>query len=372
VGSATGFVFVGPTTAEITIIDDEPTISVWASDAYARETDASTPREIADDGQFIFSRGEAYTLGNVTVEYEIVTSLSDGNPTETADYTQTLSGSVTIGPGQSTAKLTITPVDDSIVEWDEILEVRITNVYDNISGQYVSAYDDTPARITILDNDEIGGLLNRNVDTESTGLTKEAISNGTVAVDVQGGQATLVLPLIARGLSPTYQGDDNLLPILAVEMKLPESSATPSALKAQLTFGGIASEEVEFSNFEGTETDTLRFVLLGDAAIAEQLRTGHYDYDIKFTAEVGSDEITRTIRGSTELFNRVNDEIGDLEFGKKWWLPGLDRVVVDDGNSARLAAEGLAAIGGAAPPPPRRASPRCRRTRAAIGLGHQK
>ena len=88
-----------------------------------------------------------------------------------------------------------------------------------------------------------------------------------------------------------------------------------------------------------------RFSLRGPDGdwIAEHLRSGHYDYEAEFTFSFGDGEDkverVRTIRGATEIINRLDDELGADEFGKKWALPELDRIFPSDGVSVALSSE---------------------------------
>ena len=89
---------------------------------------------------------------------------------------------------------------------------------------------------------------------------------------------------------------------------------------ATLTFGGIASGDVAFAGVPGSET--VRFVLLGSDEIRSKLSTGRYEYDIVLR---DAQDRTRTIRGATEIVNRVQETFGETEFGRRWWLPLLDQ-----------------------------------------------
>jgi hypothetical protein len=108
---------------------------------------------------------------------------------------------------------------------------------------------------------------------------------------------------------------------------------------ATLTFGGIASGDVAFAGVPGSET--VRFVLLGSDEIRSKLSTGRYEYDIVLR---DAQDRTRTIRGATEIVNRVQETFGETEFGQRWWLPLLDRLVPGDGISPvmRSASPGSA------------------------------
>ena len=89
-----------------------------------------------------------------------------------------------------------------------------------------------------------------------------------------------------------------------------------------LAVGGlpITSEAVTFTGVPGSET--VRFVLLGSDEIRSKLSTGLYEYDIVLRDAQGR---VRTIRGATEIVNRVQETFGETEFGRRWWLPLLDQ-----------------------------------------------
>jgi hypothetical protein len=186
-----------------------------------------------------------------------------------------------------------------------------------------------PLSIASLDTDytlSIGGLLSRNVDPESTGLTASTVGHGAAAIDLATGEATVALPLVLGSFGPQYTSNDNLRPIVALETQLPLASTGP--VTATLTFGGIASEAVTFTGVPGNET--VRFVLLGSDEIRSKLSTGRYEYDIVLRDAEGR---VRTIRGATEIVNRLEETFGETEFGRRWWLPLLDRLVPGDGIS---------------------------------------
>ena len=84
-----------------------------------------------------------------------------------------------------------------------------------------ATYTPDKAYITILDNDGIGKSNNRNTDVQSTGLTDDVISNGTIDVGLHEGQVTFALPIRPFGYAPSYFGDDNLQPIITLETESP-------------------------------------------------------------------------------------------------------------------------------------------------------
>lgn len=342
-------------------------------------------------------------------------------------------GTITIPNGQSSVTLTITPLDDETPEWDELVRIEVissppymltitipeTNVdyppsesegspaasgspysgnatngslaagpYPNAIRPYyfttppIRTYDpgngetdDSKATLTILDDDKITVIANRNIDTESTGLTADTISAGIVTAGIEEGHYTITVPMLPTNYVPSYSSDNNLTPLVTVEMTLPDAAGStilPKGLGATLTLGGVEVGEVSFSNManisdaaklEGEyDTDTvMRFVIIADSSVTSQLRSGHYDFDVNFTAEPWPFPLTitryRTIRGSTEIVNHAETDFEDDEFGTSWWIDGLDQLVLNDGVSAsrtagatasRLAVVGAATQTGAA------------------------
>ncbi|MEQ8786162.1 MAG: choice-of-anchor D domain-containing protein [Pirellulaceae bacterium] len=312
----------------------------------------------------------------------------------------TMVGTAVIPHGQSAVDITINPVDDDRTEWDEVITLQLityqqyVDMHKNPPSVGVSdsenSYDinnpyterrpqpthpapnnahpggashyilgaSSSATVTILDNDHIDGQTTRNVDVESTGLVQEMISNGAVAVSVYDGSLTLVLPL---GDIPNYRSNDNLRTLVDVEMRIPwNESQFPSALSGKLTVAGVQGASIAFPTtplnqyLAENPARTIRLVVVGPSDLEDFLPTGHYDYDVEFTATIDGKEYDRTVRGATEIINLVGDVYGTDEFGKRWWLDGLDRLAPSDnitpqgpasdvnGNStaSRLAAEG--------------------------------
>ena len=337
--------------ADAVMVASVKPITIAATNAIASEVEND---EIAatDWGEFTVSRGEGTTDGDLTVEYVVhvdTTAIegTDFNSTS-SDGDMSLTGFVTIADGQSSATIDIEPLADIGVEWDEYITLEVVGFSDALNPQlpnYALAEDseDRIATVTILDNDELTAVGSRNVDIESTGLTEDYLSNNHVAVSTEEGHVMVTLPLRPFGDAPNYRSDDNLHAIAAVEMQLPNFGGLPSALSATFTLGGIAASSVAFTNVNeiAAATQNMRFVLLGNETIFEKLRTGHYDYDVEFTATIGQDEFKRTVRGNTEVINLVDDDLGTIEFGKRWWVDSLDRLAPGDGVTPGRNAEDL-------------------------------
>jgi autotransporter-associated beta strand protein len=115
--SGTGYNIGAASAASVNIADDDRTVvQINATDPDAHETGP-------DSGQFTVVRN--HNTGNLTVNYSI------SGTTTSADYMETLGGSVVIPDGSYTATITVTPVNDPDVEADEtlILSLNATNDY---------------------------------------------------------------------------------------------------------------------------------------------------------------------------------------------------------------------------------------------------
>jgi hypothetical protein len=115
-----------------------PIVSIVATDSNAAETGN-------DPGTFRISRSGG-TVGALTVNYTIATG--SGQATS-ADYTPTLTGLATIPSGQSSVDLTLTPVDDNLVEGAETVVMTLGD-----TGSYDVGSPAT-ATVTIADNDPV-------------------------------------------------------------------------------------------------------------------------------------------------------------------------------------------------------------------------
>ena len=121
-----------PSSAIVTIADNEPEVSIAATDPDAAE-------EGADPGAFTVTRtGE--TSGALVVAYTV-----SGDATAGSDYTA-LSGSVTIPAGSSSAEIPILSLEDGLPESSETIILTLG------SGAYEISSPSTDT-VTLLDND---------------------------------------------------------------------------------------------------------------------------------------------------------------------------------------------------------------------------
>ncbi len=135
--SNANFVADGPSLALMTLNDNDttlPQVSVAVTDPYANETPG-------DPGTFVISRTGATTAAlNVVVTYA-------GTATNTTDYA-TLATTVAIPIGQASSTLTLTPVNDTLIEGPEDATITISS-----NAAYVRDASAQTATINITDDD---------------------------------------------------------------------------------------------------------------------------------------------------------------------------------------------------------------------------
>lgn len=131
----------GQNNATVTIINNlTPTVTIIAADSTATEQGSTT-------GIFTVSRNGG-TSTDLTVNYTV-----SGTATLGSDY-QTLTGSVLIPIGQSSAQIVVTPIDDTVVgEGSETVIVTLT-----ANGAYIVGAQNS-ATVTITDDDTLQGSL---------------------------------------------------------------------------------------------------------------------------------------------------------------------------------------------------------------------
>jgi hypothetical protein len=114
------------------VVPPEPVVTIEATDAVAAEP--------ANTGTFTVTRTGS-TSASLDVFYTVT-----GTATNGSDYTA-LAGSVTIPAGQSTATITVGPIDDPDVEVDETVILTLVDAATYAVGSA------NAATVTIADND---------------------------------------------------------------------------------------------------------------------------------------------------------------------------------------------------------------------------
>ena len=190
--AGTGYTVGASASATGTIADNDTAISVAATDGTGSET-------VGDPIVFTVTRS-GITTGTTTVNLTWT-----GTATLTTDYTVAVSGAnvtistnrltLTFAPGATTATLTITPVDDAIIEGPESLTMTIA------SGTGYTVGTPSTASATISDNDfppSVSAAVTDGTGSEAPGdpivftVSRSGITTGTSSVNLTWtGTATL-------------------------------------------------------------------------------------------------------------------------------------------------------------------------------------
>src|SRR5262249_18628564 len=169
-----GYAVGTPADATVTIDDDEPVVSIEATDPSAREVGP-------DPATFTLTRSGS-TDSALTVSYTV-----GGTATPASDY-QALSGSVTIPAGPATATVPVNPVDDTVVAPPEPVVAPLA------AGPGYAVGSPSSATATIAD-DDINNLGTPVVTIQATdpSASEDGPDAGTFTVTRTGGSALFCL-----------------------------------------------------------------------------------------------------------------------------------------------------------------------------------
>ncbi|MGM9500767.1 beta strand repeat-containing protein [Desertifilum tharense IPPAS B-1220] len=138
-----------------------PSVNITAT------TNASEPNT---SGNVVLTLSQAAPAGGITINYT-----TDGTATNGTDY-ETLSGSVTIPEGETTATISITPLDDNQVESDETINITL------IAGTGYTLGTTTTTTVTLADDDSTITFSSANYTIDEAGVpVAEIILNRTGA-----------------------------------------------------------------------------------------------------------------------------------------------------------------------------------------------
>src|SRR5205085_7366774 len=111
------------------------------------------------------------------------------------------------------------------------------------------------------------------------------------------------------------------------------TASIPNSISATLTFNSASQGAVTYPNSGLAAGDTLRFALQADAT---SLATGYYNWSMAVTADYGGGNTkTTTYTGSQAVVNRATSE-----YGKGWWLDGLDQLVTSGSGALLVRGNG--------------------------------
>ncbi len=137
-------------TAMVTIADNEPVVSIEATDDEASETDP------ANNGKGTFTISRSSSAGPLTVNFTVVTGT--GQATRTTDYilrkagttTPITANSISFANGETEFVLEVIPVDDTLAEPSETVTLNLSN-----ATTYTPDGNARSATVTIEDNEPV-------------------------------------------------------------------------------------------------------------------------------------------------------------------------------------------------------------------------
>jgi hypothetical protein len=164
-----------------------PTVTISATDSGAAEPGTNT-------GTFTVTRTNA--SGDLTVNYAITGTAQNGT-----DYS-TLSGSVVIPNGQTTATITVTPLNDTAIEAGETVILTLQAS----SGNY-NVGTPSNATVTITDDDTVNAAFSTNPNWTGSGNTTSGNSYGWSNTSNAAGGTGEIGGTFARNAGESYYAD---------------------------------------------------------------------------------------------------------------------------------------------------------------------
>ncbi len=267
VAGGDGYV-VSPTQAiaTVTITDNEPVISLVATDATFSET-------LGNTAMLTFTRTGGVNTGALTIFYSAV---NPSNAQAGLDY-EAFTGMVTFAAGSATATVTITGIDDAIVEANKTLVIRISD-----HATYRTSPTQHTATLTMLDDEPIVSIAATRNGAEGgqTALFTFTRSQGSTANELVaffqyvGGGVTTGLPgpdFASVPLQVTFAAGASTvtLELLIVDDTLAEPTEVVAfVLIANLSYrlGTVTSAMVNITDNEPTVTVTAPDALASETA----------------------------------------------------------------------------------------------------------
>ncbi|NJL30798.1 MAG: hypothetical protein HC898_03730 [Phycisphaerales bacterium] len=211
------------TSATLNITDNEPIVSITASDATADETAPTSTGK----GTFTITRTG---LSNTVINVSFTIQTGEGQAVLGTDYVLRRAGTstditnniITLSSGQTSVVLEVIPIDDNLVESSETVMLTLqTGSNYNINANPAQ----TTATVTIADNENISVVASDATasETDPTGAGKGSftiVRNGSSA-----GEITVNFT-IATGNGHALRGTDYLLRLAGTADTLTTSSVT--------------------------------------------------------------------------------------------------------------------------------------------------
>jgi len=294
----------------------------------AYEADALEPLVANQDEDFAVYRIERPSADSSAVQVDFTFVNNGGDVASTSDYRlATAAGDlpsgqsyVTIAANEKYVDLYVYAEHDTINEGIETLTIQLT------SENHADYLIDTPFREATIYIHNMGSGYASNVEDlfcncKRAGVGFSQPASGDYLLRVEASDSTW--PEDWFGIAQPeliYRHHAVPQPIILYDYII--GSNTPDTLTAELTLGN-SSTEVVYDTDSLSEGDVIRVALqIKDASLA----SGRHFYQITFTETTGSTEVENVVDGFRNVVNHSD------EFGDRWFLQGLDSLIVEDGG----------------------------------------
>ena len=236
-----------PTSATVTIADNEPTVSIVASQPNASEaTGTGSPI----NGRFTVSRVGGNLAQALTVNYTV-----SGSATSASDYTA-LTGTVVIPAGQSSVNILVTPINDTVVDQSETVVVTITPT----SDYRAAAGSAGVATVTIADSSPQITITATDAQAAET-FAPAAANGGTFRLSRTGGNLTQAVTVVLDITGTALIGAGNAYTLTAptaANLVINGSGTTATVtIPAGQTFVDLSLAVISNSTVDAERTATL-------------------------------------------------------------------------------------------------------------------
>ncbi len=212
----------GQSSGTVTISDNEPVVSIEATDDEAGESGSPA----GNTGQFRISR-EGNTSGNLTVNFTVASGV--GQSTRGSDYTLRLgsasgtiitANSVVITNGNEFVYVFVVPVDDTIAEPTETVTLNLSN-----ATTYTPDANERSATVTISDNEPVVSIEATDDEASETDPANAGKGAFTISRDSSVG-SLLVNFTVATGIGQATRGTDYVLRLAGSSTNLTANSVS--------------------------------------------------------------------------------------------------------------------------------------------------
>ncbi|MCT7956395.1 DUF4347 domain-containing protein [Laspinema palackyanum] len=322
----------GLTVTDVTVSltdNDWPTVSI-APGTNPDETSA-TP------GHFQITLSDPAPLGGITLNYTVA-----GTATSASDYT-TLSGSLFIAEGETSASIQVVPTDDAIADPGETVEVTL-----NAGTHYnVNATNNT-ASVTVTDNDTAGvtvSAMNGNTseagDSASFDVVLDTQPTADVTVNlVSGNTGEGIVSVPSLTFTPSNWNVPQTVTVTGVDDAVADGNITytiqTTVTSTDSIYSSINPNDVSVTNIDNDTPNILVTQSSGSTAVTEGGTTDTYQF-VLTSAPTANVNITITPDAQTDLGNGAGTAVTRTFTSTNWNTPQTVTVTAADDTAVEYA-----------------------------------